>query len=267
MVEFYSRLHSHGIPYILKIVSVDAPQPLRVNPLEKMLKRLADEQPPLCTDQVAKALMIIALTKVDMLLGFQSAGDIVGQLSRVPEFADAVGRPETDHFVHVVKTGAVKPADVKVICTHLLGRKREFISKCLKATTERFLKMPEDAVTENDRQLLALHKLHPDDPVCFAVYFLNHVVLEPENAVFVHPQKPHTVLSGEFVEASTSSESSILAGLSDQPVHVQTFLDCLSFGGSSVQVRFFSISSVVPTTFYYVSPSLHSCSCVLLIAY
>lgn len=236
MVDFYSKLHSQGIPYILKIVSVDSPQPLRVNPNEKMLNKLADERPPLCSDHIAKSFLLVALTKVDMLLGFQSTADIVDQLSRVPEFADAVGRPETDNFVHVVKTGAVKPGDVKSICTHLLGRKREFVEKCLKVAAERFLKMPEDAVTESDRQLLALHKLYPDDPVCFAVYFLNRVALEPGNTVFVHPLEPHTVLSGEFIEASTFSEGSVLAGLTSQPVHVQAFLGCLSYDASSVQV-------------------------------
>lgn len=236
MVEFYSRLHANGIPYILKVVSVSVPQSLHVHPSDTAVKALATQDPESNEYIVSKAVMIVALAQVDMLFGFLAASDIVSELSRVPEFADAIGRPETDHFVHVVKTSVVKPSDIRAIFTNLLSRKRDFMRKCLEATTERLIKMPDDAVTENDRQLIALHKLFPDDPVCFAVYFLNRVQLEPGNAVFIHPQEPYSVLSGEYIEASTYSESSVCAGLTGEPLQISEFLESLSYDDSPVEV-------------------------------
>lgn len=236
MVEFYSKLHAQGIPYILKVVSVSVPQSLHVHPNDATVKALATLNPESNEDSFAKAVMVVALGKVDMLFSFHAAGDIVGELSRVPEFADAVGRPETDHFVHVVKTAVAKPVDIRVIFVSLLSRKRDFIRKCLEATTERLMKMPEDAVTENDRQLIALQKLYPNDPVCFAVYFLNRVHLEPGHAIFIHPQEPYSVLCGEYIEASTCSEASIHAGLTEEPNQIERFLDSLSYDDSPVEV-------------------------------
>lgn len=237
MVDFYSKVHAEGIPYILKVVSVSAPQSLHVHPNDATVKALATLNPESSKGSLAKSVMVVALGNVDMLFGFQAAGDIVGELSRVPEFADAVGRPETDHFVHVVKTAVVKPGDIRVIFVSLLSRKRDFMCKCLEATTERLMKMPEDAVTENDRQLIALHKLYPDDPVCFAVYFLNRVQLDPGHAIFIHPQEPYSVLSGEYIEASTCSEAVVRAGLTEEPIQIEQFLDSLSYDDSPVEVR------------------------------
>eukprot|EP00177_Eucheuma_denticulatum_P008888 GFKZ01016141.1.p1 GENE.GFKZ01016141.1~~GFKZ01016141.1.p1 ORF type:complete len:436 (-),score=56.95 GFKZ01016141.1:60-1367(-) len=236
MVDFYTRLHAHGIPYIIKLASVASPQPLRVNPTDIDVKHLASQTPNHKCDQIAKAVMIVAIADVDMLFGFQSASHIVAELSRVPECADAVGRPDIDRFVHLVKTTTVKPSDIRAIFEKLMLRKRDFVKKCLEATVDRFLKMPEQVITESDRLLIALHKRFPDDPACFTVYFLNRVMLDAGNAVFVHPQEPHTVLAGDFLEASTFSESFVRAGLTNEDVDVENFLDCLSYDDSPVDI-------------------------------
>lgn len=238
LVDFYSRLHSHGIPYILKVVSVSMPQSVHVHPDDASVKRRTADEESTQVDRIGKAVMIVALGNVDLLFGFQSASDIVGELSRVPEFADAVGRPQTDHFVHVVKTAAVTPSDIRAVVTSLLDRKREFVQKCLRATVERFSKMPNETLTDSDRQLILLQKLYPDDAMCFAVYLLNRVKLEPGNAIFIHPQEPSTVLSGDFIEASTCSEFSFSAGFTRGDVQVKAFLDSLSYDDSPVEVSF-----------------------------
>lgn len=236
MLDFYSKLHHDGIPYLLKIVSVVYPQPLRVHPDTPSAEMLAQHFPNLYKDTVAKPIMAVAISEVDVLLGFQSAVEIVSELSRVPEFADAVGRPETDHFVHIVKTGTVAPDDTKKIISSLLSRTQDFIRKCLANATARLSKMPEEYVTDSDRELIALHARFPDDPMCFAVYFLNRVLLEPANAIFIHPQEPYTFLSGDFIEATTDSETVINAGLCTEEKQTDHFLRVLSFDDSAIEV-------------------------------
>lgn len=231
MVDFYARLHAHGIPYVLKVVSVGKPQTLHVHPDETRVKHMSQGE------RLAKAVMLVAIDEVDMLFGFQSVADIVGELSRVPEFADAVGRPETDRFVHLVKNGKAKGTDIRALVENLKKRKNAFIKKCLQATAERFEKMPVEAVTESDRMLIQLREDFEDDWAVFAVYFLNRVMLDEGNAVFVNPGEPMCVLKGEFVEASTFSDFKVNGGLmGPQGEEDEEFFNCLSYDDSPVEV-------------------------------
>lgn len=236
MVDLYHRLHANGLPFILKIVSVAAPQSVHVHPGDEYVKNLPGRETGSDPHAFGKASMLVALGNVELLCGFRPAAGIVVELSRVPEFADAVGRPETDNFVHVVKTSSAESSDIRNIASNLLGRKKELIRTCLQATVDRFRKMPEEAVTDSDRRLISLQSMYPDDPMCFAVYLLNHVTLEHGNSIFIGTQQPISVFSGEYIEASTSDEVSFNAGLCHNDVHVDEFLDCLSYDDSVVEV-------------------------------
>lgn len=238
MLDFYSKLHSKGMPYSLKVASVSQPQSLHVHPADSIVKKMASQDLSPAVDTTSKSVMIVALSTVDMLIGFQAASDIVRELSRVPEFADAIGRSETDHFVHLAKSAKIKSSHIRVIFTNLMSRTNEFMQKCLHATTERFSRMPEEALTQKDLQLIDFHKLYPGDPACFSMYFLNHVHLEAGNAVFIHPQEPHSVLQGHYIEASSCSESSIDGGLTHETVRLSQFLESLNYNGSPVEVRY-----------------------------
>ena len=247
MVDFYSKLHAKGIPYSLKIACVSTPQSLHAHPSNATIKAFASQEPSSGMGSTSKSVMLVALSKVDMLFGFQAASDIVNELSRVPEFAAAVGRTETDQFVHIVKSAKVKHSHIRVIFTNLFSRTREFMQKCLCATIERLERMPEDALTEKDIQLVELHKLYPDDPACFSVYFLNHVHLEPGNAVFVHPQELYSILKGQYIEASSCSESSVDGGLTNEEVRIPQFLESLSYDDSAVEVSAAKTMSFINT--------------------
>ena len=43
---------------------------------------------------------------------------------------------------------------------------------------------------------LRLHSQFPGDVGCFCIYFLNHVMLAPGEAMYLGPNLPHAYLSG-----------------------------------------------------------------------
>lgn len=235
-VEYYSRLHEHGLPFVLKVLSVAAPQSIHAHPDAVVANRCHVADPDLYPDFVAKPLMAVALTRTDALFGFQEAAAIVGELARVPEFADAVGRPETDRFVHVVKSGSVSMAAIRELFSSLMTRTSDFVATTLNAATTRLRAMPQEHVTASDRLLLALHAMYPSDSMCFCTYFFNHVVLEPGQAVFIHPNEPHSFLSGNLIEITSCSDAVMRAGLTDKRKAVDIFLDMLSYDDSPVEV-------------------------------
>lgn len=247
ILEFYASLHEHGVPYVLKVLSVCSPQPLRVHPNQKNAKRLAESFN--FKFPFARPVLLVAISRAEALFGFQSCEDIVSELSRVPEFADCIGRPVTDHYVHIVKTAIPNPSHIRELITSLLSRGPEVITDCLVRASKRLLKMPKDSVTENDRDLIAMQTKFPNDPMCFAVYFLNRVVLEPGSAVFIHTQELYSVLRGDLLEATTLSDAVVYGGLVEKNVQTSAFLDSLSFDDSPVEVRY--------------SVPIRSCCCLL----
>ena len=44
--------------------------------------------------------------------------------------------------------------------------------------------------------LLRLHSQYPGDVGCFCMYFMNHMLLSPVEAIFLIPNHPHAYLSG-----------------------------------------------------------------------
>ena len=54
----------------------------------------------------------------------------------------------------------------------------------------------EDISPYNGEVLLKLHREFPGDVGCFAVYFLNHITLQPGQAMFLDANLPHAYLSG-----------------------------------------------------------------------
>lgn len=44
--------------------------------------------------------------------------------------------------------------------------------------------------------LLRLHSQYPGDIGCFSIYFLNHMVLEPGQAMFLGANEPHAYIYG-----------------------------------------------------------------------
>ena len=234
IVDFYASLHERGVPYVLKVLSVSSAQPLKVHPSPAEAKALGEslgfKYPFACP------LMSIAVSKAEVLFGFQRSSDIVSELSRVPEFADCVGRPETDRFVHIVKTARPKPLHIRELLTALFSRRPEEVNDCLARASKRLQKMPKESVTDCDRYLIELQERFPSDPMCFAVYLLNRVVLDPGGAIFVHTQEPYCVLRGDILEIATLSDACVYGGLVDNGATSGPFLASLSFDDSPIEV-------------------------------
>lgn len=53
-----------------------------------------------------------------------------------------------------------------------------------------------DTSSSNGDLLLRLHSQYPGDIGCFSIYFLNHMVLDPGQAMFLGANEPHAYLYG-----------------------------------------------------------------------
>lgn len=245
IVQSYARLHQHGCPFVLKVVSVKTPDGIRVHPDENSARLPFITDSDLFKRPSAKSVMIVALSTVHLLVGFQTASQIVAQLSRVPEFADAIGRSHTDRFVHVVKSAVPTAEDVHHIVATLLAQKPDFVAESLQRAVDRFVKMPPEAVSDDDRLLIALAKKFPDDPMCFSAYLLQRFQIQPGQTIFIQPTETYCVLNGDFADVSSHSDVVFHAGLTArEQVRSDDFLQTVACQESTVEVRY--CSSISP---------------------
>lgn len=235
-VEQYAHLHRQGLPFVLRLVSVASPQAVHVHPDDGGSARLHAARPDAYADAIGKAELAVAVSPVDALFGFRAPEEIVKELARVPEFADAVGREATDRFVKEVRTGRGGPDSLRMVFDAFVEAEEGKRAECLYAAVRRLEQMQEGAVSEDDTLLLRLHRAFPADAMCFAVYFLNVVRMEPGAAVFVPPKVPHAYLSGDLIEVSTCSTNVARAGLTEETVDVKEFCRNLTYDVSLVKV-------------------------------
>lgn len=235
IVPFYSRLHEQGLPYSLRIISVASPTGLCVHPSPENAS-LSSASPRVTESSDRRPIMLVALRPSRLLLTFRSAKAVVADLLRVPEFADAVGRPNTDHFVHVVKTATPRHSHLQHVVTCLANAAESVVTDCLARAATRLARMPTEAVTDADRDFLALQSAFPNDPMCFAVYLLNRVEMTSGQAVFIAPGEPYCIFEGDFVLASTTSDTVFFGGLVPRNDTRSLFLESLSYSDTPVSV-------------------------------
>ena len=237
-VEHYQRLHKRGLPFLLRVVSVGNPQSIHAHPDDSIARKLHEAHPDRYPDSIGKPEMSVALSVVDALFGFRPAVEIVVELARVPEFAEAVGRVETDAFVKVVKKGKSNMSSIRSLFTAFVSKSEDHLKRCLTDAVRRLRRMPKGSLSASDHLLLAFHAKNPTDLMCFAPYFLNHVSIPPGSAIFILPGEPHAYLSGDLIEVSSCSDSTVHAGLTTASRDLSTFTDMLTYDDSPVEVRF-----------------------------
>jgi len=61
----------------------------------------------------------------------------------------------------------------------------------------------EDISSQQGELLLRLDSQFPGDVGCFVVYFLNHIVLQPGESMFLEANLPHAYLAGGKLRRNT----------------------------------------------------------------
>ena len=81
----------------------------------------------------------------------------------------------------------------------------------------------------SDELFLRLWEQYPGDVGCFVIYFVNHVRLEPGEAMFLGPNLIHAYLSGDCVECMACSDNVVRAGLTPKLIDVPTLCSMLEY--------------------------------------
>ncbi|MET4663030.1 mannose-6-phosphate isomerase [Streptomyces sp. PvP037] len=221
------------LPFLLKLLAAGGPLSLQVHPdLTQAKEGYADEERrgvPVTAphrnykDANHKPELVCALTEFDGLCGFRDP-------LRAAELLDGLGVDTLKPYVDLLHA---HPEEAAL---------REVLTAILTADREEMARTVTEAAAACDRlggvyapyADIAHH--YPGDPGVIAAMLLNHVRLQPGEALFLGAGVPHAYLDGLGVEIMANSDNVLRCGLTPKHVDVPELLRIVRFeaGGPGV---------------------------------
>lgn len=214
------------LPFLLKILAAGAPLSLQVHPnLEEAKEGYEDEERrgvPIDAphrnykDANHKPELICALTPFDGLCGFRAPA----------EAADLLAGLGVDSLKPYVDLLHAKPEEAAL---------REVLTAVLTADPDDMAKTVTEAAAAAERlggdyaPYASIARHYPGDPGVIAAMLLNHVQLQPGEAMFLGAGVPHAYLDGLGVEIMANSDNVLRCGLTPKHVDVPELLRVVRF--------------------------------------
>ncbi|MGY0234539.1 mannose-6-phosphate isomerase, class I [Longispora urticae] len=198
--EFGPRL-----PFLFKVLAAEEPLSLQAHPdAAHAAARYAEGNVNYVDDQ-HKPEILVALAPFETLCGFREPGVTADLLAGVPALAKAV---------ELLRAGDLRGA-VEFLLTSPPGLVAEVLAGGLPA---------------EQRALVGhLADRYPGDLGALVALLLNHVVLEPGQAIFMPAGNLHAYIRGMGVELMAASDNVLRGGLTPKRVDVPELLDVLRF--------------------------------------
>ncbi|MEU3856780.1 mannose-6-phosphate isomerase, class I [Streptomyces sp. NPDC028722] len=214
------------LPFLLKILAAGAPLSLQVHPdLAQARQGYAEEERrgvPVDAphrnykDANHKPELICALTEFDGLCGFRDPAQAADLLA-------GLGVDSLEPYVDLLRAHPEDAALREVLTAVLSADPREMAHTVAEATTA-CTRLGGAYAPYAD---IAHH--YPGDPGVLAAMLLNHVRLQPGEALFLGAGIPHAYLNGLGVEIMANSDNVLRCGLTPKHVDVPELLRIVRF--------------------------------------
>lgn len=214
------------LPFLLKLLAAGAPLSLQVHPnLEQAREGYEDEERrgvPIDAghrnykDANHKPELICALTEFDGLCGFRDPN----------QAADLLAALDVDSLKPYVDLLHAHPeeAALREVLTAVLGADPEEMTRTVTEAAAACAHLGGDYAPYAD---IAHH--YPGDPGVIAALLLNHVRLQPGEALYLGAGIPHAYLNGLGVEIMANSDNVLRCGLTPKNVDVPELLRIVRF--------------------------------------
>lgn len=215
------------LPFLFKVLSVNKALSIQAHPNKYHATLLHKERPEVYKDPNHKPEMAIALTPFEGLCGFRPLVEIQKYIKIIPELAAVIGQEVANALTSGSDSEALKKA-----FTALMTSSPDVVSLQLNKLLERIKEKKssgDDISDDCGELLLRLNSQFPGDVGCFCIYFLNHIVLKPGEAMFLGPNLPHAYLAGDCMECMACSDNVVRAGLTPKFKDVDTLCKMLGY--------------------------------------
>ncbi|XP_044306437.1 mannose-6-phosphate isomerase isoform X1 [Varanus komodoensis] len=221
------------LPFLFKVLSVNTALSIQAHPTKELAEKLHAQNPDHYPDANHKPEMAIALTPFEGMCGFRPVEEIVAFLQNVPEFRALIGNVAAEQLERSVGNDPRGvTAALRVCFTRMMKSEKKVFVDQLNMLVKR---ISQEAAAGKDTSascgelLLRLHSQYPGDIGCFAIYFLNRVLLQPGECMFLGANEPHAYLYGDCIECMACSDNTVRAGLTPKYIDVLTLCEMLNY--------------------------------------
>ena len=222
-----------SLPFLLKILAADSPLSIQAHPDSVQAKVGFDQENAKgiglsspsrnYKDEHHKPELIVAVTDFEALAGFKPLADIQQLFS---DLADHQGvsagfRTMATNWLNLLG----EPDGLRKLFLSIAGSRSN-----LDGFNAELASLAEGEA----RFALAerLNLLHPGDPGVVMALLMNHVYLDPGEALFLDAGKPHAYLQGLGIEVMASSDNVLRGGLTQKHVDVAELEKIIKFESS-----------------------------------
>ncbi|XP_021105708.1 mannose-6-phosphate isomerase isoform X4 [Heterocephalus glaber] len=231
------------LPFLFKVLSVETALSIQAHPNKELAEKLHFQAPQHYPDANHKPEMAIALTSFQGLCGFRPVEEILTFLKKVPEFQLLIGDDAATQLRQSVRSDPQMVTSALRSCfSHLMKSEKKAVAEQLNVLVKRISQQVSAGNNMDDicgELLLRLHQQYPGDIGCFAIYFLNLLILKPGEAMFLEASVPHAYLEGDCVECMACSDNTVRAGLTPKFIDVPTLCDMLNYTPTPSKDRLF----------------------------
>ena len=234
------RTFGPRLPFLLKLLAADAPLSVQVHPDRAQARAGFDAEeaagvPPTAPhrnykDSNHKPELICALTPFDGLCGFRPA-------ARTAELLDGLDVDELKPYADALRAKPEAEA-LREVLTAVLSAEPAAMADTARragaAAAERAGESGPFAAAYAAYADIARH--YPGDRGVVAAMLLNHVTLQPGEALFLGAGVPHAYLRGLGVELMANSDNVLRCGLTPKHVDVPELLRVVRFEAGSPSV-------------------------------
>lgn len=236
--EYLGEWGSKGLPFLLKILAADEVLSLQAHPSaaqavegfekENALGLALDDTQRNYKDASHKPEVIVALTPFYAMAGFRP-------LVHTRELFAELNCPELDRYLSMLEDGAdAEESNLRALFTTWITipatARRELIDSLMAAastvveagTAPEWMRMTLRTVVEINEQ-------YPGDIGVLGALLLNHVELNPGEAIFVDAGQLHAYVRGLGVEIMANSDNVLRGGLTPKYVDVPELVKVLKF--------------------------------------
>lgn len=205
---FHERLHGH-LPFLFKVLSIGKALSIQAHPDKELAQKLFRDHPDIYKDPNHKPEMAIALTEFEALCGFKPLDEIAHALDQWPELRALVGDKEAKEFqeavqhsktvegVKGIKEGRQALRNLfKTVMTSETGKVHTELDRLIHRLESTAASHGPYKTQSQEDVILRIHSQFPGDIGVFCFFFLNYIVLQPGQAIFLAANEPHAYLSG-----------------------------------------------------------------------
>ncbi|MFJ9420316.1 mannose-6-phosphate isomerase, class I [Streptomyces sp. NPDC101227] len=227
------RAFGPRLPFLLKLLAAGSPLSLQVHPdLTQAKEGFADEERRGVPRDAAhrnykdanhKPELICALTPFDGLCGFRHP-------DRAADLLEGLGVDDLKPYVDILRASPEESA-LREVLTAVLTAEHDAIAGTVERAAAAADRLGAQAgeYADDYAAYAAIAHHYPGDPGVIAAMLLNHVRLQPGEALFLGAGIPHAYLSGLGVELMANSDNVLRCGLTPKHVDVPELLRIVRF--------------------------------------